>query len=304
MYIQSLTLHLDDEQTRHSPVITSRRALLPALNDLLQGVEVDLSAADEQGVVLPLLVAEAKVSNSRIYLSYHLVDQESGLLTLSYENASGKLRDKELGQVARCELEHYLEQILTLGKNAFIEQYFPPAVLLEKAANIMALSVVIFAVLGLLSLFFFSDLVWQDEVFDQIWPVATVVYLVSGAMLLPKMLSKQTRERAQMMGQSLPRQMFGLVVGNLMLTCGLMLGGASIWHYLDAKPAQVDIVFADKARDYYSKNCKGSVRLEQFSGSICLENKAYWQVIEAGTQAKATGQLSPIGFAIEAIELK
>lgn len=304
MYIQSLTLHLDDEQTRHSPVITSRRNLLPALNDILLGVEVDLSAADEQGVILPLLVAEAKVSNSRIYLSYYLVDKESGLLTLSYENESGKLRDIDLGQVARSELERYLEQILALGKNAFIEQYFPPAVLLEKVANVIALGVLLFAGLGFVSLFFFSDLMWHDEVIDQMWPVAAVVYLISGAMLLPKMLSKQTRERAQMMGQSLPRQMFGLVVGNLVLTAFLMLGGASIWHYLDAKPAQVDIVFADKARDYYGKNCKGSASLEQFSGSICLENKAYWQVIKPGVEAIATGQLSPMGFEIEAIELK
>ncbi|EGU41444.1 hypothetical protein VII00023_06302 [Vibrio ichthyoenteri ATCC 700023] len=304
MYIQSLTLHLADEQTRQSDVITSKRALKAALSEILQGVEVDLAEIGEQGIVLPLLIAEAKVNQSQIKFSYDVIDAESGLLNLLYQDDKGKARKKEFGQVSRCDLEAHLEQVLVLGKNAFIEQYFPPLVVREKVANIMALSVVLCAVSGLLSLFFFSDLVWHDEVFEQIWPVATVVYLVSGAMLLPKMLSKQTRERAQMMGQSLPRQIFGLVVGNLVLTCGLMLGGASIWHYLDAKPAQVDIVFADKARDYYGKNCKGSVRLEQFSGSICLENKAYWQVIEAGTQAKATGQLSPIGFAIEAIELK
>ena len=83
-----------------------------------------------------------------------------------------------------------------------------------------------------------------------------------------------------------------------------MLGGASIWHYLHAKSTQVEIIFAGKANDYQNKSCKGLVRLEKFSGSICLENKAYWEVIESGTKATAIGQLSSVAFDIEAIELK
>ena len=267
-------------------------------------VDVDLSAADDQGVVLPLLVAEAQVSNSRIYLSYDLVDKESGLLTLSYEDQRGKIRDKDLGQVDRSELEHYLEQILTLSQSAFIEQYFPAQKALGKLFTAMALTVMGCALLGFFSLFFFSNVIWHDGIITSAWNIAVIVYIVSGAMILPKMRSKESRERAEAMGQTQLKQMVTLLIGNLLLMLGLMLGGMNALHFYDAKPSQVDIVFADKARDYYSKNCKGSVSLEQFSGSVCLENKAYWQVIKTGTEATATGLLSPIGFDIEAIELK
>ena len=304
MKIKSLTLYLPDESVRESQVITSRRALLPALKEILLDVDVDLSAADDHGVVLPLLVAEAQVSNSRIYLSYDLVDKESGLLTLSYKDQRGKIRDKDLGQVDRRELEHYLEQILTLSQNDFIEQYFPAQKALGKLFTVMALTVMGCALLGFFSLFFFSNVIWHDDVISNAWSVAVIVYIVSGAMILPKMLSKENLERTKAMGQTKRKQIVGLLFGNLLLTLGLMLGGMNALHFYDAKPSQVDIVFADKSRDYYSKNCKGSVSLEQFSGSVCLENKAYWQVIKTGTQAQATGQLSPMGFDIEAIELK
>jgi hypothetical protein len=304
MYIQSLTLHVDDDQKCYPGVITSKRELKAALSDFLSGVDVDFSAIGEQGIVLPLLIAEVQVSNGKIKVSYDLIDTESGLLTLFYQNSKGKIRKKEFGQVTRSELEEHIEQILALGKRAFIEQYFPPIVFLEKAANVMAISLFISGIFGVGSMFFFSELMWHDEVIDRMWPVVALVYLISGVMLLPKMLSKQTRERVRIMGQGLPKQIFSLAIGNLLLTLSLMLGGANVWHSLYAKSAQIDIVFSDKARDYYSKNCKGSVSIDKFSGSICLENKAYWQVIKQGTQAKATGQLSPIGFDFEAIELK
>ncbi|EIA1343247.1 hypothetical protein K6689_004253 [Vibrio parahaemolyticus] len=304
MYIQSLTLHLNDEQIRQTEVITNKRALRAALSEILQDVEVDLSDIGEQGLVLPLLITEAKVSHSEIKFRYDVINAESGLLSLVYQDNKGKLRKKEFDQVSRHEFEHHIEQMLAFDKNAFIEQYFPPKGLLEKVADVMAITMLLCGILGLFSLFFFSNLIWHDEVMEQIWPIAGMVYLVSGVMLLPKILSNSTRERAKMMGQSLTRQMFGLVVGNLVLTCFVMLGGSRIWHYLHAKPAQVEIVFADKASYYYSKNCKGSVRLEKFSGSICLKNKAYWQVIESGSQATAIGQLSLVAFDIEAIELK
>lgn len=304
MYIQSLTLHLDNQSNRQTQIITNKRALKAALSEILQDVEVDLSDIGEQSIVLPLLIAEAKVNHSKIKFNYDVIDVESGLLNLVYQDSKGKLHKKEFGQVPLHEFEHHLEQMLALSKNSFLEQYFPPKALFEKVANIMAITAVLGGLLGVFSLLFFSNLIWHDEVMEQIWPIAGMVYLVSGVMMLPKMLSNSTRERAKIMGQSLPKQMLALAVCNLLLTCFLMLGGASIWHYLHAKSTQVEIVFAGKAHDYQNKSCKGLVRLEKFSGSICLENKAYWEVIESGTKATAIGQLSSVAFDIEAIELK
>ena len=304
MFIQSLTLHLDNQSNRQTQMITNKRALKAALSEILQDVEVDLSDIGEQSIVLPLLIAEAKVNHSKIKFNYDVIDAESGLLNLVYQDSKGKLHKKEFGQVPLHEFEHHLEQMLALSKNSFLEQYFPPKALFEKVANIMAITAVLGGLLGVFSLLFFSNLIWHDEVVEQIWPIAGMVYLVSGVMMLPKILSHSTRERAKIMGQSLPKKMLALAVCNLLLTCFLMLGGASIWHYLHAKSTQVEIVFAGKAHDYQNKSCKGLVRLEKFSGSICLENKAYWEVIESGTKATAIGQLSSVAFDIEAIELK
>ncbi|MGF1725593.1 hypothetical protein [Photobacterium nomapromontoriensis] len=303
MQIKSLSLYLPDESIRERLLITGRKSLLLALDEILNDVNVDLEADDGQGVVLPLLIAEAKVSNSRIYLSYHVFNQDSGLLTISYQNSKGKTRTKDIGVITRCELENHLRQILTLGKNAYIEEYFPPQVALDKLSRGMGITVMLGALLGYFSLFYFSNVIWRDQVIANAWQVAVAVYIVSGLILLPQFLSKEGQERAASVGQTRVKQACGLVFGNVIITLGLMCGGMNALHLYGSQQAQVHIVFADKARDYYGKHCKGSVSFEQFSGSVCLKNRAYWQVIHSGMLAQAEGKLSDVGFDIQSITL-
>lgn len=303
MQIKSLTLLRPDEQPQERHGINGKKALMQALDEMLGDVAVDLGADEGQGVTLPLLIADARVSHCRIYLSYHVIDQESGLLAVSHEDSAGKTRSKDLGVVVRSDLDCHLQQLLTLGKVAYIELHFSPSTAIATFSKGVGIIVMLGALLGIFSLFYFSDVIWHDRIIANAWKVAAVVYVISGLLLLPQILSEESRKRAASMGQTRIKQACGLLFGNVILTFGLMCGGINVLHLYGSHQDQVDIVFSDKARDYYGKHCKGSVSFEQFSGSICLENRAYWTVIQPGMQAQAQGELSAVGFEIKAIAL-
>ena len=123
-------------------------------------------------------------------------------------------------------------------------------------------------------------------------------------LLLLKALSQEGRERAEQVGQSTSKQVFAILVGNLVLSFALVAGGCNLLHVITAKPTEIDIVFAYKHQDYWGKNCKGGVNLKQFSGTVCLEDRAYWKIIEPGMRAVVQGQGSAVALNVKAIELK
>ncbi|MGS0728158.1 hypothetical protein ACVBKF_18320, partial [Shewanella sp. 0m-11] len=160
------------------------------------------------------------------------------------------------------------------------------------------------ACLGLLSFIFLSDVIWHDDIFNSAYIAGGVIYALTLPILLLKALSQKGRERAEQVGQSTTKQVFGILVGNIVLSFALVAGGCNLLHVINAKPAELDITFSDKNQDYWGKNCKGGVNIEHFSGTVCLEDRAYWKIIHPSMKAVALGESSVIAFKVKAIELK
>ncbi|MGS0825821.1 hypothetical protein ACVBIO_08420 [Shewanella sp. 0m-8] len=314
MKISSLSLEFASGQIQQMGAVTSRTTLKHRLKEIRDTVIFDEPAPDGEQVkgdhlaealTMPMLIVLAQVKGSEITFTYDLLSKEEGLLALYYTNAKGgRERQKEFGFVSLSELESHLQRLLSESEHKFVEYYFPKQTCVNRAVKILGIAYITAACLGLLSFIFFSDLIWHDDMFHSAYIAAGVTYVITLPILLLKALSQEGRERAEQVGQSTTKQVFGILVGNIVLSFALVAAGCNLWHVINAKPAELDITFSDKNQDYWGKNCKGGVNIEHFSGAVCLEDRSYWKIIHPGMRAVALGESSVIAFKVKAIELK
>ncbi|GIU50622.1 hypothetical protein TUM4438_37300 [Shewanella sairae] len=307
MKISLLSLELASGQTQQFGGVSNKTGLKQRLNEIFDSVVFEELAVDASGdaLTMPMLIVQAKIKQVEITFTYDLLSKEEGLLALYYSNAKkGKQRQKEFGFVSFAELEQHLQRLLSESEINFVEYYFPKQTKVNQAIKYAGIAYICGACLGLVSLVFFADLIWRDDFFQSAFIAAGMTYAMTLPILLFKALSQEGREQAAMVGQSISRQVLAILVGNVILSCAIILGGCHLLHEITAKPLNMDITFTDKRRDYWGKNCKGGVNIAHFSGAICLEDRAYWKVISPGMHATAQGESSAIAFNIKAIELK
>ncbi|WP_299807798.1 hypothetical protein [uncultured Shewanella sp.] len=306
MKLSSLSLELASGQTQEFGAVTSKTGLKHRLKEVLDGVVFEESSVDgSEALTMPMLIVQAKVHQVEITFTYDLLSKEEGLLALYFTcSKGGRERQKEFGFVSFDELEEHLQRLLSLNKEKFIECYFPANSHLDQVVKYSGITYISAACLGLLSFIFFSDLIWHDDIFSSAYIAGGVTYALTLPILLLKALSRDSRERAQQVGQSLVKQVLAVIIGNFVLSFALVAGGCNLMHVVSAKPSKIDITFSDKRQDYWGKNCKGGVNIEHFSGTLCLEDRAYWKIIRPGMQAVAQGESSVIAFDVKAIELK
>ncbi|ABZ76160.1 hypothetical protein Shal_1594 [Shewanella halifaxensis HAW-EB4] len=306
MKISLLSLELASGQTQEFGVVTSRTTLKHRLKEMLDSVIFEEPSVDGSGgLTMPMLIVQAKVRQCEITFTYDLLSKEEGLLALFYTGAKGGIeRQKEFGFVSISELDEHLQRLLSESEDKFIEHYFPKKTRFNQAVKYLGVAYITAACLGLLSFIFFSELIWRDEFFPLAYIAGGVVYTVTLPILLLKALSQEGRERAEQVGQSMTKQVFAILVGNIILSFSLVAGGCNLWHVISAKATELDITFSDKNQDYWGKNCKGGVNFEHFSGTVCLEDRAYWKIVRPGMRAIAQGEASIIAFDVKAIELK
>ncbi|MCL1146708.1 hypothetical protein L2747_11930 [Shewanella marinintestina] len=306
MKISTLSLELVSGETQQFGGVTSLTGLKVRLKEILDSVVFEELAVDASGdaLTMPMLIVQAKIKQVEITFTYDLLSKEEGLLALYYTNAKkGKQRQKEFGFVSFAELEQHLQRLLRESESKFVEYYFPKQTRVSQALKYAGIAYICAACFGLLSLVFFADLIWRDDFFQSAFIAAGVTYIMTLPVLLFKALSQEGKERAALVGQSTSRQIIAILVGNVILSCAVILGGCHLLHKVTAKSVEMDVTFSDKHRDYWGKNCKGGVNFEHFFGAVCLEDKAYWQVISPGMHATVQGDSSAIAFDVKAIEL-
>ncbi|MCG9729718.1 hypothetical protein L1D44_07620 [Shewanella sp. Isolate13] len=311
MKISSLSLISASGQTQNFGAVTDQASLKLRLKEILEAVVFEESSLNETdgaagngALTMPMLVVQAKLQRFEITFTYDMLSKEEGLLALFYTNSKGgRERQKEFGFIGIGELEEHLQRLLSMSKQKLVEHYFPKNTPLQQLVNYSVITYISAAFLGLLSFIYFSDLVWRGDIFRSVYIAGGVVYAITLPILLLKAVSPDSRERAEQMGQSLLKQVFAIIIGNLVLSFALVAGGCNLVHVISAKPAKIEIIFSDKRKDYWGKHCKGGVNIEQFSGAICLEDRAYWKIISPGMRATAEGKLSTVAFDMTAIEL-
>lgn len=306
MKISSLSLELASGQTQEFGAVTSRTHLKHRLKEVLDCVVFEEPSVDGSGALtMPMLIVQVKMKQCEITFTYDLLSKEEGLLALYYTSAKGgRERQKEFGFVSFGELEDHLQRLLSESETKFVEYYFPKQTQVSQAIKYLGLAYITAACLGLLSFIFLSDVIWHDDIFNSAYIAVGVIYALTLPILLLKALSQEGRERAEQVGQSTIKQVFAILVGNIILSFALVAGGCNLWHVISAKPTELDITFSDKNQDYWGKNCKGGVNIEHFSGAVCLEDRAYWKIIHPGMRAVAQGESSAIAFKVKTIELK
>ncbi|GIU31460.1 hypothetical protein L2719_12230 [Shewanella schlegeliana] len=318
MKISSLSLELASGQTQEFGAVTNRTSLKHRLKEIMETVvfeELDLGSKHSAGatevsepsgaLTMPMLLVQAKVKQVEIIFTYDLLSKEEGLLALFATcTKEGTERQKEFGFVSISELEEHLQRLLAMSLDNFIEHYFPQSTCLDNVVKYFGIAYIGAACFGLLSFMFFSDLIWRDELFYSAYIAAGVTYVVTLPILLLQAMSPNSRKRTKQMGQSPVKQVLAIIVGNFVLSFALVAGGCHLLHLVNAKPAKIDIVFSDKRESYWGKNCKGGVNIEQFSGTVCLEDRAYWKIIRSGMRASVEGRASIVAFDVKAIELK
>lgn len=305
MKISSLSLELASGQTQEFGAVTNRTSLKHRLKEMLNCAVFEEPTADgSTGLTMPMLMVQAKLRQREFTFSYDLLSKEEGLLSLFYTcDKSGEEHHKEFGFVSMSELEAHLLRLLSMSCNNFIEHYFPKNTMLEQLLKYSSITYLSAAGLGLLSFFFFCDLIWRDEFFDTAYLAVLLTYVITLPILLLNALSSIGRARIKQVGQSLVKQVFALLVGNIVLSFAFVAGGCNLLHVISAKATQIDVTFSDKRQDYWGKHCKGGVNIEHFSGTVCLEDRAYWKIIRPGMRAVAQGESSIVAFDVKAISL-
>ncbi|GIU15400.1 MULTISPECIES: hypothetical protein [unclassified Shewanella] len=306
MKISSLSLGLASGQTQEFGAVTSRTNLKHRLKEVLDCVVFEEPSVDGSGALtMPMLIVQTKVRQCEITFTYDLLSKEEGLLALYYTSAKGgRERQKEFGFVSFGELEDHLQRLLSESEAKFVENYFPKQTQASQAIKYLGFAYIIAACFGLLSLVFFSDFIWRDEFFQSAYIAAGITYVLTLPILLYRAFSQEGKQRSSQMGQTTTKQVIAILVGNIILSAAVIVGGGNLWHVISAKPVELDITFSDKNRDYWGKNCKGGVNIEHFFGAVCLEDRAYWKVIRPGMRAVAQGESSAVAFNVKAIELK
>ena len=306
MKISSLSLELASGQTQEFGGVTSKTGLKQRLKEMLECIVFEEPSDDGSGALtMPMLIVQAKVKQCEITFTYDLLSNEEGLLALYYTSVKqGRERQKEFGFVSVGELEEHLHRLLSESEAKFVEYYFPKHTRVSQAIKYLGLAYILTACLGLLSLVFFSDFIWRDEFFLIAYIAAGITYVLTLPILLFRAFSQEGKQRAAQVEQTTTKQVIAILVGNIILSAAVIVGGGNLWHVISAKPVELDITFSDKNRDYWGKNCKGGVNIEHFFGAVCLEDRAYWKVIRPGMRAVAQGEISAIAFNIKAIELK
>ncbi|MDR8524318.1 hypothetical protein [Shewanella fidelis] len=325
MKISSFSLMLASGQSQSFGSLTSQTRLKQVLKQALELAETDTLPTHEQASnaaatanptavenstvkpeakAMPMLIVQAKSGYAEFTFTFDLLTKEEGLLTLFYSGSkAAKERQKQFGFVTIDELQLHLQRLLTMNKAQLIDFYFAKHTLVQRIVKYTLLSYVVAAVSGLLSYVYFSDLLWRDDVFSSFYTATIIIYLVSLPVFICHAMSADNRERAQQMGQSLAKQMLALMFGNVIFSLAIAAGGVNLMHVVQAQTTTIEIKFADKNRDYWGKHCKGGVRIDDFSGTICLQDRAYWQVIRPEMTASATGQLSNVAFDVKAMAL-
>ena len=302
MKIQSLTLYLTGKPEKKIEHITDNKIMLQALDIMLGDLGFDLNEIIDTEVQLPTLVATYGNENAAISLSYSIINEGEGLLVLSYQKGAGKQYDRHVGQISRGELVHHLELFLSSSVEKFISTYFPPKSKYIIAANALALALLILSLFGFIT-FALSELLIDDVFANSLLVLLSISFIISAGMLTPRFFSKDAREfrRSYKVNRLM---LIGLVfLGNIVLSCGLMLGGMNLWHWATSNKIQESVVFGIKSSRYSSKRCNGSIRLEGYSGSLCLNNKYYWSLVQPGMIAIVTGSKSTVGLTVKSIDI-
>lgn len=319
MKITSFSLMLASGQSQSFGALTSqarlkkvlKQALELAATDTLPMYEMTSNAAamtkpnvNANVKPMPMLIVQAKSRHAEFTFTFDFLTKDEGLLTLFYNGSkAAKERQKQFGFVTTDELQLHLQRLLTMNKAQLADFYFAKHTLVQRLVKYSLISYVAAAVLGLLSYLYFSDLLWRDDVFSGLYTAAIIIYLVTLPIFICHAMLPGNRERAQQMGQSLGKQTLAFMFGNVIFSLAIAAGGGNMMHVFQAQTAKIDIKFADKNRDYWGKHCKGGVSIDDFSGTICLQDRAYWQVIHPEMTASATGQLSSVAFDIKSIAL-
>ncbi|MEZ9597018.1 hypothetical protein AB4298_20580 [Shewanella sp. 10N.261.52.F9] len=301
MKITTLSLELASGQTQLFGEETTLAGLKAQLKDILDSVAL-VDANDV--LTMPTLIIQAKFRLVEITFTYELLDKEEGLLALYYNNGKDREQQKVFGYVRFEELEQHLQKLLRQSEREFIEYYFPKQTKLMQVIKYTVIAYLCVASFGFMSLGFFPNLIWREVFFQSAYVAAAITYVMSLPILIISRLLKEKKEQVALVRQSTTKQVIAILVVNVFLSCGVIVGGSNLFHVITAEEVKIDIVFSDKSRDYWSKHCKGGVNVEHFYGAVCLEDKAYWQVIHPGIRAVAQGESSAIAFNVESLELK
>lgn len=305
MEIKSLTLYVSGHAEKRimsiSDKVTIRQALDILLGDI--DIDIDLEKSDYDEINLPVLVADFIEEHINVSLSYGVFDNDgSGLLHIAYKKGFLKQRNKCIGQVGREDFEQYLEQALVLSKDEFVSAYIKKYNTFDVFANAMAIFTLSCSLLGVIS-FGLNDVLYLDNVVDEVGALFLFAFFVNAGMLIPRFFSDDAKTSRKAHANSFLKLTGMLIIGNCLLSSGTVLGGMSLWHWATSRTTQEIITFSNKGGTYYQKKCNGSVSIEHYMGTLCLDSRPYWTVIQPGMKARAIGRLSSIGLTIDTIDI-